>query len=77
MRDHFYFEDGTYVIVDIPRNRTDARMLDQYNGQSMKVVRHKKFPSTGTYYYELEGAVSKAGVPWTFAHEWLRKDWYI
>jgi len=64
-----HYTQHTLVAVHVPEK--SEPMLHQYNGKCYYV---RSWRQCGvSYMYTLEGCVSNLGVPYWFAHEWLRR----
>jgi len=61
--------EGMWVKVKIKEDDACYNMLKKYNGKLMKVIKAKKIKSE--YYYELDGAVSPKGLPYSFSEDML------
>jgi len=76
------FKVGEKVYLMIPDSEMTENCLDlkTYHGKAFKVKKAKtlyggeKFNNARTY-YELEGVISKKGIPYSVASEWLFKTW--
>lgn len=64
---------GARVFLDLPEELTAGSPLAAYNNKE-HVITKVAFPgkSSAGGYCELEGAVSKQGVPYCFDNTWLR-----
>lgn len=68
-------EIGTKVRVavdGVKDNVTGIETIRPYNGMSGRISRLTPFKTQGAY-YEVEGIVSKKGVPISFCEEWLKE----
>ena len=69
-----YLNVGDMVEVRIPdKDAADNPMIKQYHGMRLRITRRQPVGCSLLPYYELEGAVSPMGVPYTFAKEWIRE----
>ena len=75
-----YINPGTSVILRLPESRADMIPpgLRQYDGWVFKVSRivpiRGASGTAGDKYYELQGCVSKYGVPYGIAPNWIFRD---
>jgi hypothetical protein len=69
-----YLNVGDLVEVQIPEKiMTDNPMLLKYQGMRMRITRRQPVGCALIPYYELEDAVSKLGVPYSFSREMIRE----
>ena len=60
------------VKVCIPQTvLKDQPFLEKYQGQIMKISKGYRHNRDLHIYYELEGAKSEKGIPYSFLREWL------
>lgn len=71
-----YLSVGDKVLVHIPlEDRVSHRAVAKFHGQELKVT-FRKHIGRGRYnytyvYYQLAGAESDYGIPYSFVREWL------
>jgi len=66
-----YYTPGTLVAVHVPKGEINYPMVKEFDGNCYKVKHWQRY--SASYMYTLEGCRSKYGVPFWFAHEWLRR----
>lgn len=63
---------GDKVIVNVPLHEQKVHSsAAKYNGQEMTITRRVARLNGQTVYYELKGAESEYGIPFSFAKDWL------
>ena len=63
---------GDKVVVNVPLHEQKTHALAaKYNGREMKIARRVAYFSGTRVYYELVGAESEYGIPYSFAKDWL------
>ena len=62
-----------YVDVKVPESVLKTQpFLEKYNGTLMRISKTKMVNGMNWFtYYELDGAESEKGIPYSFMREWL------
>ena len=66
-----YLKVGGVVMIALPPEDKRNNPVAEFEGEQTYITKRVLLKKTTVQYYELAGATSKYGIPYSFVREWL------